>query len=426
MNVATNAPDCMQTPTPITIDRNQPTHSQANHNVVGQPPVQSDMVQLVQTVVQQNTLILQNSARQSEDHRLLLEHTLRLAQSQHDTQSESRNQYASRNHYESGTNFESRNRVRISAQKEISRMGVFFSAGYTQDGKPIDIYLDSLEKIKNRCELSDEELMDLIPGTLKKQPSWWFHRTFLQNPHPTLEGFREALYERFEGGCDDSQALVKSSNMRYSGSGDVLTHIDQITALLKRIDIPQKTQVGIIKGSLPKDMQRFISGFKPVTVRATISLIKDTYPEHCPTSSDTERRQSNQNYQKRAFQTFQSLSAIQSDKSECEVNSTALTPYAESVSHDNDDVDDDNQEFEELCEFITRAQHQLNKFRERRSNNPNRSGYNRPDKINNNVINKCFHCLQQGHIAPNCPLSCGELTPCQGNSKYCPVALRKN
>lgn len=385
-----------------------PFHPQNNGTPVS--PNQSmnnnfDMYQLIQSMIQQNQMFIQSMTDQA--------HAQRMAYEQSRRQPYYHMNDSNRSEPIQGPRPEMKVSLKNDLLREFPKQGIIFSANKTTDGKSIDIYFEMLDSFMARCKLSGPEIMEVIHGTLKAQPSTWYFSSFKKTAR-TFEEFRDALYLRFEDPAEYATVITKAAQIRYLGGGDLLTHVDRITTMLKRAKATEEVQVGIIKNSLPKDMQRFMGSHRPKTIDETYRLLKDTYPEHCPASSDTDRKQSSQNFQRKAFQTFQAIHAVQSESESN--NDTTLCTLTPSVDEGSDDFRETEEEYlrdyEEICELTDKLRHRVGQFQ----------------RFGNRPTGTCYHCQKPGHIAPRCTFACGSdgQSSCRGNPKYCPAIPRKN
>lgn len=75
----------------------------------------------------------------------------------------------------------------------------------------------------------------------------------------------------------------------YTGSGDVLAHVDKLTARKARGELPMKLRIEILRNSLTDAMQREIVLHEKTTMKDIVKMLRQAFPKHCPSSSDARK-----------------------------------------------------------------------------------------------------------------------------------------
>lgn len=127
---------------------------------------------------------------------------------------------------------------------------------------------------REQTNISEEELMMNIHHSLIGEPSIWFWHTFRKYDDRTFRHFSVALLERLEEAVDQAKVTTKASLTRYSGSVDVLAHVDKFTALMARGELPKKLQMEILRNSLTDEMQREIVLHEKSTIEDIVKMLR--------------------------------------------------------------------------------------------------------------------------------------------------------
>lgn len=196
---------------------------------------------------------------------------------------------------------------RIDHGKEMRKSGIVYSG---KDGEcTIDSYFHMIEKYQETNDLSEDEIMRTIYGTLKGLPQQWYLSSFAKAPNQSYVTFRLGLHERFDDILNDTQLILKAGSMKYTGEGNLLTHIDKVITVLARGNLPQQTQIEIIKDILPIEMQGAFHLKGVDTVGTAVTTLKQIFPKECKITDNTKKASPSKPFRNRNFHRF--VSAVQ-------------------------------------------------------------------------------------------------------------------
>lgn len=283
--------------------------------------------------------------------------------------------------------------------RDMKKRGIMYSA--SADGHTIDVYFGMIEQYRTIHEISDKELMAGISCTLKGPPLTWYWNLFAHIGIQTYDNFRKQLHKRFEEPLDCFQLLLRASQIRYDGKGDVLAHVDKVMPYLIRGGISAVAQVEVITCSLTEDIQRTLRMMHLHSVQDIVDVLKRLYPKQCPTTRHTPIR--------RPFESQpinkggRAIAALNASVDEC---IKGFHNKSSSESESDTDADDHSGLTAQLCAVF---QKRLDRFQKKKFRpTPGKSTIGKPNKIKNTTNrkadpnDKCYNCHQLGHWFQHC------------------------
>lgn len=275
--------------------------------------------------------------------------------------------------------------------QELIRRKILYTA--TNEGQPIDIYFGLLKQYINSNNVSEVEMMNHIQSTLKNGPLKWYWASFVPRGKITYLEFHKRIHERFEDILDSSQLLLKATELKYVRDTDVLNHVDQLTTMMTRGNIPERTQVIVIRNSLTDEMRRALMMNAADNVLDTISCLKQLFPKNCRTSTTPtiQKKFPNEFFKSRTFGKL--VSAYETEQSE----PTEPEPKEEEPEIETDEI-------EQLCAVIR----QFGQHRKSKENGQykSQSQIKKPNASQGKQIDKratiCFNCKKPGHWYKEC------------------------
>lgn len=345
----------------------------------------------------------------------------------------------------------------VNHNKELIQQGILFSDN--RDGKPLDIYFGMLEKYLVSQDISPELLMDCIHVTLKGAPLEWYWEVFRHGLEQDFPAFRQRLRIRFDENLGPSHSLTQAMSIKYPGSGNLLAHIDKVSALLSKGGIRRHSQMELLRLSLTKDMQRMLVSNSCGSVEEMCGLLKRMYPKLCVSKTESNSfeasRRFNGDFNRNANRAFgKSVAVLMSqtgaNDSQANTNAVGNTTCDSSTAVESEDTEGIAEEADAsdlkpdfIAQVCALAMHHYNNGRPGRvfgANNatPNRFAPKFPNRSNSggsqasNMATssmRCYNCDEIGHGFHNCPqpqarhfcYSCGAIdekaTSC--NSERC-------
>lgn len=320
--------------------------------------------------------------------------------------------------------------------KLLTQQNLFFTDG--KGGKPLNAYFGMLELFMSKQGISASTLMEDIHVTLKDAPSAWYWDVFRASPDRSYDAFKIGLKARFSSYVDNAEAITQAVSVKYSGNGNLLTHVDKVTGLLSNAGVHTQQLIGFITQSLPLEMRRLVASNNCTSIDQFSILLKKTFPDMCYSSTD------NSSEQKKKFQPGEfnknnafnkvfgrSVAAIcrqatdnsQSEDVEVSPSESQFDSAGDSYANQatvNDDCDnkfsDDPKEdfIAKVCAFAMNFNNRNNdryfpSNRQNFGNNGSNFNNNRPNTQNavksGNIGatgSRCYNCNQVGHGFNTC------------------------
>lgn len=329
------------------------------------------------------------------------------------------NQQAQASHHATQQN-NTRTPYRPDIPKELLKLKILYTGD--KEGMPYDVYVDNIEKLITHLNVPLDSVMPSIHVTLKGDPSVWYHGTFQSSTEQTWDKFVTCLQERFEESCTTAELIARAGNIKFNGSGNILQHVDRITTMLRRAQIDEKTQIDIIRSSLPRDMMRTMKQERPTSLGTLTSLFKNLFPEFCPTATDFNKRGTQSDFpRKNSYNDNRNHRPYSSN----EVAQSPISAHENSninvVDQDSEDDEDRDYDFsDQFINYIAQVHAHEPMVINELSRVRNQKAYNL-----NNVT--CFHCQKTGHFSIHCPIKCDINNACIGNPRFCETLKnRKN